>query len=652
MANTYFGYQKRDPQAEVNWAEVTKNLDTTLKEEVRVREEKKAAIDEATRKFQKSLNDVPQGESATLREWSLNYSSQAQEQMLMQERLLKSGALKYGDYVKMRQNLSDGTDEAFTLLQEYQDVYAKKMERMKSNDVKNASQRLEVWLMENAEGFGNFNRSELVINPDSGKVSAAFKTKNEKTGVWEISDNPNSLRSVSALRGQLLGEYNQYDIEGATKDFVDNTGAWETYSRTQGGRSRAGAIISRINPMIKTIDKEQAKLLGIDPNEVEDLNLYLKAENDWITSQMASPLNISSVLTDNINKTKDGNEYNFTYDVEEAKKNSNNILLDPATNQPIFDTSINPNAKEQEEDVRGYFRNSIRNKVSTSEKATTFREFDRETADETARADKDKQAKSFVGNVGKLYYGSDSEVKEAVDFLRSYNPSIETIDRTGDDIIITYNDGRPDERRAWRGADGEILDQTSWVTANTNFFLPKGSGIGNIDQIVKKAGIDDTKPFNEKSTGFSAADKQEQEPVDVAFKRVILENTDIAPESFVPNDRDKTKSNLQSFITGTPGLSGLTIKTGTFTDDTVTIMDGNKEVASFDLDGLDDLDEVGQKQAQSKMLQSLIELANNRATIQQKGTAIQGNRKVTKSSRQGREASNPIRGALQAPRPQ
>jgi hypothetical protein len=448
MANTYFGYQKRDPQAEVNWAEVTKNLDTTLKEEVRVREEKKAAIDAATRKFQKSLNDIPQGESATLREWSLNYSSQAQEQMLMQERLLKSGSLKYGDYVKMRQNLADGTDEAFTLLQEYQDVYGKKMERMKSNNVKNASQKLEVWLMENAEGFGNFNKSELVINPDTGKVSAAFKTKNEKTGVWEISDNPNSLRSVSALRGQLLGEYDEYDIEGSTKDFVDNTGAWETYARIRGGRSKAGAIISRINPMIKTIDAKEAKLLGIDPNEIEDLNLYLKAEDDWITSQMASGLNISSVLTENINKTKDGKEYNFTYDVNEAKKDSSKILLDPATNQPIFDTSINPNAKEQEEDVRAYFRNSIRNKISTSEKAKPFREFDRETADEAKRGAAKDSKKKIATVWNNLYYASTEDKNDLLQSILGDDMTKEAgivnmqFSDDGSSLLVEYVDSR------------------------------------------------------------------------------------------------------------------------------------------------------------------------------------------------------------------
>ncbi|MGB2507404.1 MAG: hypothetical protein ACPIFP_06760, partial [Candidatus Poseidoniaceae archaeon] len=57
------------------------------------------------------------------------------------------------EFLTARQNLQDGTDNAFTLMQEYQDVYAKKMERMKSDNPDMSSQQLEVWLMENAEGF-------------------------------------------------------------------------------------------------------------------------------------------------------------------------------------------------------------------------------------------------------------------------------------------------------------------------------------------------------------------------------------------------------------------------------------------------------------------------------------------------------------------
>jgi len=90
MAKTYFKAQPTAAETQINWAEVGKNFSDMLTEEARVREEKKAAIDEASRQYQQTLNDVEQGQSATANQWWLNAAGEMQQQMLMQDRMLKS----------------------------------------------------------------------------------------------------------------------------------------------------------------------------------------------------------------------------------------------------------------------------------------------------------------------------------------------------------------------------------------------------------------------------------------------------------------------------------------------------------------------------------------------------------------------------------
>ena len=125
---TAYKYVERKAEDNINWAEVGKNFSNMLQEEVRVREEKKASIDEATREFNEILNNVPQGENRELNEFALGYADKVQQQMLMQEQLLKSGQLNPKQYTIMRQNLTDGTDIGFNLMQDYNDEYSKKME--------------------------------------------------------------------------------------------------------------------------------------------------------------------------------------------------------------------------------------------------------------------------------------------------------------------------------------------------------------------------------------------------------------------------------------------------------------------------------------------------------------------------------------------
>ena len=47
MAKTYYNFAERSADSQINWAEVGKNVTEMLQTEAAIREEKKAAIDEA-----------------------------------------------------------------------------------------------------------------------------------------------------------------------------------------------------------------------------------------------------------------------------------------------------------------------------------------------------------------------------------------------------------------------------------------------------------------------------------------------------------------------------------------------------------------------------------------------------------------------------
>ena len=361
MENTSFNYQPRDPQAQINWAEAASNLGNVFKEEARVRTEKKAAIDEATRQYQKELAKGVPGESTSIREWGLNYAGDAQEQMDMITMMLKSGQMSVSDYTRNKQNLVDGTEEAFSLMDDYQKEYAIKMERLKSEDPANASQRLEAWVMENVEGFGNFNKTQLTIDPSTGKVMAAKKILNEETGLMEISKDPNDLVPVSALKNNIISQFNKYDVEKNTKKWVDNLGDIVNVEKTVGTRKKAGEILTIASKMptqydangdiiLKKISDEMIKDYGLTEEAVGEINSLIQAEDAWIQGQLSNPYNMTSILTDYVNEL-DGKGISFTFNQEEAKENPNLILMKRdagGTLIPVFDESINPKRSEAE----------------------------------------------------------------------------------------------------------------------------------------------------------------------------------------------------------------------------------------------------------------------------------------------------------------
>lgn len=312
---TYYKYAEQDADSQINWAEIGKDLSDTLAEANKLRETKKAAIDTATRAYSNTLANAPQGENGLANQKTLDFANNATEMMLMQERLLKSGQMKFKDYATVRQNLLDSTDQAFGLAKEYQDEYKIKMERMQSNDPATASAALEQWQMEQVEGYANLETMNFYIDPTTGNVSMAKVLKKNIDGktVDVMDDNPNNYVSVNTARNRLKTYYNKYDVESSLNDAAKMLGTNVEAIRKSGGAFRAGEIITTTD-VTKKKDVDGA------------INLYNEAEKNFISSRLSNKFNMASVLTDHEKfDPATGKSYTFTYNPEEQA--SNVILL-------------------------------------------------------------------------------------------------------------------------------------------------------------------------------------------------------------------------------------------------------------------------------------------------------------------------------------
>ena len=353
----YYDYQKRDPNAQVNWAEVGANFSNMLNEEVRVREEKKAAIDEASRQLQITFDTAPQGDSSNANDWTLDYADQGTKQLQMMDRLLRSGSLSVKDYTKARQNLGDGTSQLFDLAKGYQEEYANKMLRADCTDPSGVgcSQQLELDIMASVEGFGNFSNSEAVIDPVTGRVMVGFSKFNEEKGIWELDSDPNSLVGINSLNNRIKGKFNLYDMDGEVTKAVKNSfGEYETIRRKIGTARQKGILTKISDPRFNTEESvRQGVKLGIFTEEEGILllsNSFDEVRDQWINGQTADPKVVTSLLTNNL-----GNEvYKFTFNEAEAEadKDELTILLKNVDNQvvPDFTTEIGKRQKKKAQD--------------------------------------------------------------------------------------------------------------------------------------------------------------------------------------------------------------------------------------------------------------------------------------------------------------
>lgn len=451
---TKFGYVERQATNNIDWSAIGSQVVKNLQEEATIREQKKDAIDQASREMAKTLREAPTGENLTMNEFTLDYANNAQQLLLQQDRLLKAGLLNPKDYAVVRANLNESTDELFNLSKEYQAEYSNKMERMKSGQ----SQELEIFLMASAEGLANIKNGKALIDPDTGVVSI---------GTWKdgkMDGDPASYATVNEVRNRINSTYDIYDLNVEIASQVNLLGGNKMVQliKALGGGD--------VNQVITTMDQQQRAD-------------YTAWENNTIASMMNNPFHVTSILTENIDITNDGKAYEFTFSEEEFKNDKTGSLI-------FLDRSEDPNGQpvfkpEQEEAVKKRLQEDIRAQLNKEQ-------------------DMDISAKSYAPNYGggrgggtqaiqenavldfaTLFYGTQEQKEVAASNLRALNDDISSIEQNADNtgIEITYDDGRV-ERIPYGSS------QEDFIKRGVNFALSSKNQITDVNEMSRQAGVD------------------------------------------------------------------------------------------------------------------------------------------------------------------
>jgi len=491
MAKTYFKAQPTAAETQINWAEVGKNFSDMLTEEARVREEKKAAIDEASRQYQQTLNDVEQGQSATANQWWLNAAGEMQQQMLMQDRMLKSGMLNPRDYTVMRQNLVDGTDGLINVFGKFNAEFEDRMNRFENGE----SQDLEQWAMAELENFGNFQKTSVVVNPETGMLSVADVDEE-----GNIINDPDKVRSVTSLQNLIARRYDKFDVDAAASTFVEGVGTFDTIERTLGTRLKKGVIQKLSDPFVKSLSVEDLMALGMTEADAAkyaaELNIYKAGEDQLVSDIMSVWSNTSSILTNTMSfEPTTGKEYTFTF--KEEGRAANEILLKKDGQGQIYAEYT----KEQEKAVADAIRDNVRNRLDRTIEASTVSDYTPPTykpagliKQEKENAKKAEFESDIYTNLAKVYYSDEeADIKNAERALRSIDPSIVNMSRTDTGVTITKQDESRNfgyEYLDFAGVDGVNNTQTEWVASAINYFLPGGLQEITAAEAAKRAGIE------------------------------------------------------------------------------------------------------------------------------------------------------------------
>ncbi len=519
---TAYKYVEREAENQINWAEVGSNFSNMLKEEARVREEKKAAIDDATREYQKVVANVPVGEDGELNKVALAFADDLQQQMLMQETLLKSGQLKPSQYTLMRQNLVDGTDIGFSLYQEYNEELSKKM-ALNNDNIPYGKRLSKVTLemMENVEGFSNFKGARLVIDSATGNVAAAkmIKDPNNPDGPLIPDSNPANLMSVSNLRNRIRTTVTNFDVVGAAENWTKNLKPDVIEAITSMGTGYTAGTIEKIKTYVRKAggldgltDEQIAKKaeeLGVSVDDLKSISLFEEASDKWAKSQLqGGTYNGASVLLDFNKFTMDGELYSTTYNpddlLDENGNRKQNILFAKTENGRV----VYELTEEQEANAERALKTQARMMLQEEQtvRAQKMKSAPSVTELEYFKGQRGlkEQGNAFANTIANVYQGTEDQAQTSLDQLVGGNENIIDATRTNEGVTIIYKgqDGQPGEQRTidfgnktveefvisiyeYFGRGDDTFDNQTFKDAVIGAEIRKGKGKSELDTDIK-----------------------------------------------------------------------------------------------------------------------------------------------------------------------
>ena len=370
-----YKYVERDADSQINYFDLGQQAVGMLQDWQQGREEKKEAYRQAYRESINNLMEAPQGKDQTANDFTSDYAQNMINQQTLNKKLLESGRMSEKQYTLSLQNQMDGTKRLFNLQKLYQENFESTMKDM--ND-KKIQRGLTTFNQRTVEGAANFNNSKAFIDPIDGTVSVGLMENKVIDGKLVKVLNKNTAASTGVWTGRILQKPAYFDVDTNTKSFVDGLGKLKVAVYSAANTLRAGTITDLTGlEFVKTIKDPTTKAI------VTEFNRSIDAEAE----SYLSPLNVASILTDDLRKY---NDESFTFDRDEADKDPKKILvkIDPVAKMTTLDET-GKNYEAQKKEAFDYVRNQIISKLDEEKKiSTTAQSQLQESAETVARVKK------------------------------------------------------------------------------------------------------------------------------------------------------------------------------------------------------------------------------------------------------------------------
>lgn len=363
---TYYKYAERGADSQVNWAEVGKNLSDMLSDEVKIREEKKAAYEQAYQDDMKNLYNNPQGGGIWGGNDTINnFSHDMQAQRKIDYDLLKSGKMKPRDYTLRTNNYSSQTETLFDVAKTLISTREQRIKEFQEGKIS----AIDMSNLNDASAFTDFSKSKIIIDPYSANLNL---------GVYEIKnidgkDVPVLSRNMTAnqLKASVGTITPVIDVSTQVAKGAESLGQVAIDVVSLPKESLWGEIKS-LNGVNSLVQAWNANKNGIQKSNPE-LGDSIKKIESAIDSKIQSIIPQGPAQTSAFEKYLGTSASDYTTSVEEAKNDPTKVLkyIDPELKVWTIDPN-GPNYKKQVEELKGEMKKDLYSQLDNITKSSVM----------------------------------------------------------------------------------------------------------------------------------------------------------------------------------------------------------------------------------------------------------------------------------------
>tara|TARA_R110001592_G_scaffold185187_1_gene429134 strand:- start:6080 stop:7867 length:1788 start_codon:yes stop_codon:yes gene_type:complete len=256
-----YGYVRDKEPLNINWSEVSKNFSDNLKEQEKVRQDKRDDIQEQYSELTKSLIDRPQGANSDLNTVIGSYSDQASQAALANLNKLKRGEISEREYYTRRANMKSSTENFFLYADKFNTQLAENMELVQSQDPdKQASGRM-INQLSIAQEFLNFKNTTAIIDPATDEL-ILVRTDEDGNPTDEVIDvtQLGYLSTEKELAFNYRGDIQKRLANRGIKQYTEDG---KIITTIQGAKINSLTATGTIDTLAKSLVTSEANALSV-----------------------------------------------------------------------------------------------------------------------------------------------------------------------------------------------------------------------------------------------------------------------------------------------------------------------------------------------------------------------------------------------------